>query len=119
MQMHYTSDDCCEWGELYDPAEQGDVIEIFTAMLREPTGDGGRKRAAGEKPSWKVDPDHERGLFSHLSKWKAGEVVDRDSGAHPLVHLAWRALAIAWQETEAGRQSEYIARQLAQDPALD
>lgn len=40
-------------------------------------------------------------MFSHLSHWKHGELVDPDSLAHPLVHLAWRALAIAWQETHA------------------
>ena len=68
-------------------------------MLAVPTGDGGKKRAAGEKPSWKVDQSHKAALFSHLYKWERGDKVDEDSGAHPLVHLAWRALAIAWQET--------------------
>ena len=38
-------------------------------------------------------------MFSHLSKWKHGDLKDKDSGSHPLVHLAWRALAIAYQET--------------------
>ena len=79
--------------------EQAEVAGTFAEMLRAATQDGGRKRAKGQKPSWKVDPDHEKGLFSHLSKWKKGDLVDPDSGAHPLVHLAWRALAIAWQET--------------------
>lgn len=83
----------------YDPSEQTELLHIFLTMLKDATADGGRKRAAGDKPSWRVDPDHERGMFSHLYKWKAGEYVDPDSGAHPLVHLAWRALAIAWQET--------------------
>lgn len=87
-----------EKAKRYDPSEQDEIIETFAEMLRAVTADGGRKRQAGEKPSWKVDPGHEKGLFSHLYKWKAGELVDPDSGAHPLVHMAWRALAIAWQE---------------------
>ncbi len=32
-------------------------------------------------------------------KWKQGELHDKDSGAHPLVHAAWRCLAIACSET--------------------
>ena len=79
--------------------EQHEVLAVFMELLRGPTGDGKKKRDAGTKPSWKVDPAHEAALFSHLFKWKKGETVDPDSGAHPLVHLAWRALAIAWQET--------------------
>jgi hypothetical protein len=79
--------------------EQSEIIGWFTMMLRAATSDGQRKRASGKKPLWKVDPAHEAALFSHLNKWKHGETVDADSGAHPLVHLAWRALAIAWQET--------------------
>jgi dATP/dGTP diphosphohydrolase len=87
----------------YDPAEQDEVLETFTEMLRAVTQDGGRKRAKGDKVSWKVDPGHEAGLFSHLAKWKAGKLIDEDSGTHPLVHAAWRCLAIAWQETESWR----------------
>lgn len=90
----------------YDPSEQDEVILAFTEMLVKVTQDGGRKRAKGDKVSWKVDPGHEAGLFSHLSKWKKGELVDPDSGAHPLQHLAWRALAIAWQETREDRLRE-------------
>ncbi len=82
--------------------EQAEVAVVFGDMLRAATADGGRKRAKGTKPNWKVDPSHEEALFSHLGKWKKGELVDPDSGAHPLVHLAWRALAIAWQETHPG-----------------
>jgi hypothetical protein len=82
----------------YDPSEQDEIAGAFARMLKACTGDGGVKREAGLKPSWKVDPSHEAAIFSHLNKWKHGEVVDPDSGAHPLVHLAWRALAIAWQE---------------------
>ncbi len=84
----------------YDPKEQDEIMAIFTDMLWEVTKDGGRKRAANTKPEWRVDMDHERGLFSHLYKWKAGMLRDPHSGCHPLVHLAWRALAIAWQENE-------------------
>jgi len=84
--------------EVYDFSEQDEVVAIFASMLWNATKDGGKKRAAGTKPSWKIDPEHEAAIFSHLSKWKHGELVDADSGAHPLVHLAWRALAIAWQE---------------------
>jgi hypothetical protein len=76
-----------------------EVNAIFADMLAACTKDGGRKRKAGAKPPWYEDPSHEAAIFSHLNKWKHGEMVDRDSGAHPLVHLAWRALAIAWQET--------------------
>lgn len=83
----------------YDPSEQETVIRTFAGMLRAATKDGGHKRAAGLKPPWYDDQAHEAAVFSHLWKWKKGEKRDRDSGAHPLVHLAWRALAIAYQET--------------------
>lgn len=75
------------------------VIEEFTKLLWLATGDGSKKRQAGEKPPWWRDESHEAAIFSHLNKWKHGEMKDKDSGAHPLVHLAWRALAIAYQET--------------------
>ena len=83
----------------YDAIEQERLIAIFTNMLWQATRDGGKKRAAGTKLPWNIDPTHEAALFSHLNKWKHGETVDPDSGAHPLVHLAWRALAIACKET--------------------
>ena len=82
-------------------AEQQEILDTFRAMLEAATADGGRKREAGTKVLWKIDPDHTRGLFSHLAKWVEGEEVDADSGSHPLVHLAWRALAIAWQENQS------------------
>ena len=85
--------------EKYDPTEQDRVITTFTKMLREVTKDGGKKRAAGTKPPWYLDKSHEAAIFSHLDHWKHGIRIDPDSGAHPLVHLAWRALAIAHQET--------------------
>jgi hypothetical protein len=84
--------------------EQQEVLGAFADMLAATSKDGGRKRAAGLKPSWKVDISHEAAIFSHLNKWKHGEKVDPESGVHPLVHLAWRALAIAWQETQAFSQ---------------
>lgn len=86
-------------GELpYDPTEQEVLIGEFTAMLWSVTRDGGQKRARGQKPEWWRDGSHEAAIFSHINKWKHGETVDKDSGVHPLVHLAWRALAIAYQE---------------------
>lgn len=85
--------------EVYDASEQSKVVALFSEMLWEVTKDGGTKRASGEKPPWYHDDSHEAAIFSHLNKWKHGETRDEHSGAHPLVHLAWRALAIAWQET--------------------
>ena len=85
--------------EPYDSTEQAVVIQEFVKMLWSVTKDGGKKRAKGEKPEWWRDDSHEAAIFSHINKWKHGEKVDKDSGAHPLVHLAWRALAIAYQET--------------------
>lgn len=81
--------------------EQHEVTGVFIDLLLAATGDGGKKRATGSKPSWKVDPSHEAAIFSHLCKWKKGEKVDKDSGVHPLAHAAWRCLAIAAQETAA------------------
>lgn len=86
--------------ETWTPSEPEEIIAIFSDMLRAVLGDGAKKRQAGSKPSWKVDV-HEPALWSHINKWKHGELVDEDSGAHPLVHQACRALMIAWQETEA------------------
>lgn len=83
---------------MYDPREQDEVLDTFRQMLATVTADGGRKRSAGLKPSWKVDQSHEAAIDSHLRKWRAGSKCDPDSGAHPLTHLAWRALAVAWQE---------------------
>src|SRR5262245_61616905 len=83
-------------------AEANEIIIEFMQLLRDATADGNEKRIAGEKPIWKVDPSHEAAIYSHLARWKRGEKIDPDSGAHPLVHLAWRALAIAWQEVNSG-----------------
>ena len=80
-------------------AEREAVLRTFTEMLLHVTGDGSKKRQAGAKPPWWKDGGHEVAIWSHMNKWKHGEKADKDSGAHPLVHLAWRALAIAYQET--------------------
>lgn len=80
-------------------AEREDVLSRFMAELSKATGDGSKKRQSGAKPPWYEDPAHEGAIFSHLTKWKRGELVDPDSGAHPLVHAAWRCLAIACRES--------------------
>lgn len=79
--------------------ERYDILSRFGAELKKVTGDGSKKRQAGLKKPWYEDGSHEGAIFSHLTKWKRGEVLDADSGAHPLVHAAWRCLAIACQET--------------------
>ena len=80
-------------------SEQHDLLERFLTELAKPTQDGANKRNRNEKPPWYVDPDHHRAAFSHYTKYLKGELVDEDSGSHPLVHMAWRLLAIACQET--------------------
>lgn len=83
----------------YWDLERRDIMQRFGDELRKVTGDGSKKRQAGDKDPWYIDSHHEGAIFSHLTKWKRGEVQDPDSGAHPLVHAAWRCLAIACQET--------------------
>jgi len=84
----------------YDPSEQDEIIEAFTALLRLATRDGARKRAAGTKVPWTIDPGHEAAMFRHIARWKSDpDGRDEDSGAHHLVAAAWRALAIAFIET--------------------
>jgi hypothetical protein len=75
------------------------LLAEFTKMLELPTGDGSKKRRSGKKDPWWHDQSHERSVFSHIARWKRSEVLDPDSGAHPLVHAAWRCLALAYQET--------------------
>ena len=82
----------------YDASEQEIIATVFALMLQVVTRDGGRKRKKGHKIAWWVDGEHEAAMFSHLSKWKHEEFCDADSKTHPLVHLAWRALAIAYQD---------------------
>lgn len=85
---------------LLDPwaNERVDVLRRYAEELFKATGDGSKKRQSGEKPPWYRDGGHEGAIFSHITKWKRGEKVDPDSGAHPLVHAAWRCLAIACSE---------------------
>lgn len=82
-------------------AEEYEVLSLFNELLTQVTLDGGRKRRAGLKPSWKVDTGHVDAFYRHLAAWQRDEKIDKDSGAHPLVHLAWRALALAYQESHA------------------
>lgn len=78
--------------------EYEDVHDRFLNQLRKASGDGRKKRDSGSKPPWYED-EHEAQIFSHIAKWKKGELVDPDSGEHPLVHAAWRCLAIACIES--------------------
>lgn len=85
----------------YKTQEQAELIQMFAIELDKASGDGGKKRAAGTKPSWKVDTEHEGAVFSHIMKWKRPhkhEKIDPESGTHTLTHAAWRLLAIALQE---------------------
>lgn len=75
------------------------ILDTFREMLSGPTGDGQNKRRAGTKVLWTIDPEHGEKMLRHLGRWWNGETADPDSGCHPLVHVAWRALAVAWQET--------------------
>lgn len=79
--------------------ERETVLRTFHDMLAAVTGDGSKKRQAGTKPPWWRDGSHEAAIFSHLNAWKHGQLKDKDSGVHPLVHAGWRCLAIAYQET--------------------
>lgn len=90
-------------------SEQVTLLFVFVQMLAEVAKDGGRKRARGEKEPWWRDASHEAAIFSHLNRWKHGERVDPDSGTHPLVHMAWRALAIAYQETRGKVDPEEVS----------
>lgn len=79
--------------------ERRDILGRFAQELAKATGDGSRKRRSGEKPPWYEDGSHEAAIFSHIMKWKRGELVDPDSGAHPMAHAGWRCLAIACKES--------------------
>lgn len=78
--------------------EQHEIEGAFLDVLRGPTGDGQTKRLRGEKPLWKYDPSHRAAMFRHLTRWIEGDRYDGESSAHALAHMAWRALAIAYQE---------------------
>ena len=81
--------------------EQNEILGTFLDLLAGPTGDGAGKRAAGLKPLWKVDGSHAAAAERHWIRWQEGERVDGDSGCHPLQHVAWRLLALAYQEIHA------------------
>ena len=78
--------------------EQNEILGAFLSLLEAPTGDGGHKRAIGAKPLWKVDTSHPAASGRHRAKYAAGERYDDESGAHHLVHSAWRDLATAYQD---------------------
>lgn len=79
-------------------SEQEDLLARFMEELRKPTGDGARKRARAEKPPWYLDDSHHAAAMRHYARWLSGEAVDPESGAHHLVHSAWRLLALAAKE---------------------
>lgn len=78
--------------------EQREILAVFTEMLRGPTADGGKKRAAGTKEHWKSDDSHEDAAERHRQRKLSGEIYDEDSGYHAYIHSAWRLLAVAYQE---------------------
>lgn len=77
--------------------EQHELAGAFADMLAEATAEGGRRRAAGTKRHWKVDPNHLAAAGRHWTKYQAGERYD-DEGIHHLVKVAWRCLAWAYPE---------------------
>ena len=79
--------------------EASEILTEFAKLLAPVIADGNRKRGGPNNGVWKTDPGHEPALHRHLIRYDMGERVDSDSGAHPLVHAAFRCLAIAWQET--------------------
>jgi hypothetical protein len=78
--------------------ERRDLLLRFQHELVKVTADGSKKRQTGAKPPWYRDDQHLSAVFSHITKWMRGHHIDPDSGAHPLVHAAWRLLAIACSE---------------------
>ena len=73
-----------------------DIITELSELIRETLVDGQRKRS----PSyWKEDPGHLEAMHRHLVRYDRGELVDKDSGAHPLAHVGTRALMQAWLES--------------------
>lgn len=94
--------------ESYDNDEQELIQRIFSDQLLMVTKDGGRKRNAGKiiHPWWK-DPNHLWKVFQHFKRFFRGETADKDSGAHPLVHVAWRCLCIAYQSTQGKVNPRY------------
>ena len=79
--------------------EQDDFLAFAIDLLRIVSGDGENKRRAGLKVPWQID-SHEGSFFGHVAEWKKGNLHDPDSKLHPMAHAAWRAIAIAYQETK-------------------
>lgn len=79
--------------------EREDILRRFIVELAKATKDGSVKRQRGEKPVWYEDESHHDAGLRHYQCWLAGETQDEDSGASPLVHAAWRLLALACIET--------------------
>ena len=84
------------------PVSDAKAFEAWAASaLRRPTADGAGKRAAGIKQvPWQDEPEgvHILAAERHIARYWAGQSYDHDSGAHTLVHAAWRLLAVAYQE---------------------
>ena len=93
--------------------DQQAFMEWATSQLQKATGDGARKRLAGEKVDWREYNTHYYKMFSHIMKGERGDRVDLDSGADPYVHVAWRALAHAY------RRQEWLKRLDERDSAYD
>jgi hypothetical protein len=93
----------------YDPKEQVEIEQAFLKLLKSATKDGAKKRKAGEKVSWKFDPGHHAAMRRHYARYVLDPLgTDDDSGAHHLVAVAWRALAIAWQDTHPNERAEAL-----------
>lgn len=78
-------------------AERELVGRVFSELLKSATGDGSAKRIRGEKPPWWRDSGHEAAMYRHLEAFETGERFDPDNHGDPLVAVAWRALALAYQ----------------------
>lgn len=81
--------------------EADEIIAEFARLLRPVLADGATKR---EPHTWQQTTvgTHVLKIARHWDRWVRGERHDADSGAHPLVHVAFRALAIAWREGRHG-----------------
>lgn len=79
-------------------AEQNEILGTFLDLLAGPTGEGGVKRGAGEKPHWKVDTSHPAASGRHRARYADGQRYDPETGIHHLVKSAWRDLATAYQD---------------------
>ena len=71
-----------------EETEQEEVLRIFGGMLAGPTGDGKKKREAGTKPLWKVDPGHEAAMYRHLDAWEGTEWINSAPGVAKFSRVA-------------------------------